>query len=554
MNDPPVTLDHPSPPPAGDSARPPRPMRWSQAGNVLLSAIRVAYVRLRFLLLLAVLAVVIGRWDDFRAWTDDGLDRLLGSAVAPKTISPDTEFFCPMCPGVVTRWPEKCPVCKMPLVRRKKGDSAILPNGVIARMQLTPYRVQLAGVRTAPVTYRSLATEVRSVGRINDSQGGLRSAVVQVSSLDAPFVRVGHQARIGVAGGESTRFWVATVTKIHNGPLVAGPNTEANAAEGTVPERKNPESADPERADPDGRVGEARWVTLEAADEQPWPTPNTACVATIAAPLAEREPFASIPHSAPPLSAQELRTVYRCSDHTEYLFLTAGKCPFDENDLEPDSLADDERVEWWCPAHSAVTAKTAGESCAPCDGLALVPRVVTYRPAGKVLAVPDTAVVEAGSLPIVFVETGPGMFDGRVVEVGPASEGFLSVARGLANGERVVVTGAFLLDAETRLNPAVASAYFGATTGSEGSAATPATAVARADTAINGLDRFSLTPRDRAMASQQRTCPVTHLPLGSMGAPIPVVLPDRTFYLCCEGCRAQLPKRTQTAAEPRHTP
>jgi hypothetical protein len=35
--------------------------------------------------------------------------------------------------------------------------------------------------------------------------------------------------------------------------------------------------------------------------------------------------------------------------------------------------------------------------------------------------------------------------------------------RGLEAGEKVVAAGAFLLDAETRLNPNASAAYFGAT-------------------------------------------------------------------------------------------
>jgi hypothetical protein len=39
------------------------------------------------------------------------------------------------------------------------------------------------------------------------------------------------------------------------------------------------------------------------------------------------------------------------------------------------------------------------------------------------------------------------------------------VIRGLEPGLRVVTSGAFLVDAETRINPALASAYFGAAGG-----------------------------------------------------------------------------------------
>ena len=50
---------------------------------------------------------------------------------------------------------EKCPICFMPLSKRKKGEATddALPAGTVSRVQLSPYRVVLAGVRTAPVDY-----------------------------------------------------------------------------------------------------------------------------------------------------------------------------------------------------------------------------------------------------------------------------------------------------------------------------------------------------------------------------------------------------------------
>ena len=294
-------------------------------------------------------------------------------------------------------------------------------------------------------------------------------------------------------------------------------------------------------------------MILEGTGNQPWPDAGVPCVAAIEAPLADRSPFTSIPHDAPPVAEDDVTSVYSCSDHPEYLFLTSGKCPFDENELTARSLASDERVEWWCPAHPESTARTSGVGCPQCSGQELIPRVVTYWPAGQVLAVPDSAVVHSGSTAVVFVESAPGMFDGRVIEIGPAVDGFVSVTHGISAGEKIAITSAFLLDAETRLNPAVASAYFGAAT-AYGSPNSQGGTKSQTTTATKELDQFGLSPRHEAMASLQKVCPVTKLPLGSMGAPIPVVLSDRTFFLCCKSCRSQLPKRTQAEAASRPAP
>ena len=53
-----------------------------------------------------------------------------------------------MHPTVVRDHPDKCPICGMPLSKRKKSRASgeALPPGVVSRVQLTPYRVALAGI------------------------------------------------------------------------------------------------------------------------------------------------------------------------------------------------------------------------------------------------------------------------------------------------------------------------------------------------------------------------------------------------------------------------
>ncbi len=160
-----------------------------------------------------------------------------------------------------------------------------------------------------------------------------------------------------------------------------------------------------------------------------------------------------------------------CPDHPQTVRLEAGSCPIDTNARVAAPLLEHQRVRFWCPMHPAVTAEHPGERCSACRGMQLEPRVVSFRPAGQVLAVPRSAVIDGGANRVVFVESMPGMFDGVEVVLGPRCGDFYPVARGLEAGQKVAVAGAFLLDAETRLNPSLASAYFGAARGEHHSAA-----------------------------------------------------------------------------------
>jgi hypothetical protein len=116
--------------------------------------IRGIEVRLRFAFALLLLTGLMAGWPWLRfGW--EKFNRVFSHPGRHDAVSSDTEYFCPMDPGVISAWPAICPVCNMDLITRRKSDAVILPEGVVARMQLSPYRVQLAGIRTSPVESRS---------------------------------------------------------------------------------------------------------------------------------------------------------------------------------------------------------------------------------------------------------------------------------------------------------------------------------------------------------------------------------------------------------------
>ena len=188
----------------------------------------------------------------------------------------------------------------------------------------------------------------------------------------------------------------------------------------------------------------------------------------------------------------------------------------------------------------------------------LLPQVVTYAPSGQVLAVPESAVIDTGSAQFVFVETMPGMFDSVPVELAPQAGGNYPVIAGLLPGQRVATSGAFLLDAETRLNPSLAASYFGA--GAREGRTTSATQVSTSETATDLLSTLKLSPAQLVLARRQKICPITRLPLGSMGELVEVEVDERPVYLCCGGCRSRVktgkasPEKARPAASTTTSP
>ncbi len=74
---------------------------------------------------------------------------------------------------------------------------------------------------------------------------------------------------------------------------------------------------------------------------------------------------------------------------------------------------------------------------------------------GEVVTVPVSAVIDSGTRQIVLVQKGEGRFEPREVKLGARSDTFVEVLEGVQDGEPVVVTANFLIDAESNLRAAV---------------------------------------------------------------------------------------------------
>jgi cobalt-zinc-cadmium efflux system membrane fusion protein len=84
-------------------------------------------------------------------------------------------------------------------------------------------------------------------------------------------------------------------------------------------------------------------------------------------------------------------------------------------------------------------------------------RASVLQDAGDGMRVPNGAIVTRGVYPYVFVETAPGRFQRRRVELATRGADMSYVVAGLRQGEKVVTTGALLLDAELGTGPVAKS-------------------------------------------------------------------------------------------------
>ena len=72
-------------------------------------------------------------------------------------------------------------------------------------------------------------------------------------------------------------------------------------------------------------------------------------------------------------------------------------------------------------------------------------------PLVKGIILPVTAVIDTGKRQVVWVETSPGMFEPRDVQAGERIDDKIQILSGLKPGDKVAVSGSYLIDSESQL-------------------------------------------------------------------------------------------------------
>ncbi len=537
--------------------------------------ILVPLARLRFLFILAAIGVVIVKWDSLVA----RYERYVHHPDAEAEADPDHEFYCPMHPTIVRNSnKEKCPVCFMPLSKRKKGAMTDdpLPPGTVSRVQLSPYRVVLAGVRTAPVQYQALTRDLTTVGTVEFDERKLRTVPARVKGrIDKLFVnQTGQMVHKNDPLVELySPDFVVTVQNLLDARASSNPALERNARDRLrlwgideaqierIARDARPITHLTVRSPIDGHVlkkavREGQYVEeggtlFDVADlSTVWVQAQLYEDDMAFLPPGGHDPHSGKPGFRLPITATtrafpgkvfdgELSFLFPHVDAETRTLTVRFELPNDDHELRP--------------GMSATVTLHLGLAM-----LATTPAGARLQLQGdKVLAVPEMAVIDTGNQKVVYRESLPNTFEGIAVKLGakmsdPDGVAFYPVISGLNEDDRIVTAGSFLIDAETRLNPAAASIYIGGSGSgkSNGAVVRPTTPDDEAEKVAAAIAKLS--PADRKRAQAQRFCPIRHEPLGTMGVPLLIALNGQSAFLCCKACRAEAeanPSRTLEQVE-----
>jgi Cu(I)/Ag(I) efflux system membrane fusion protein len=508
--------------------------RWKKVRLI----IKVVELRLRFVALLTATGLVFAYWDTLC----NRYDKWMRPASSPHhATASGIEYYCPMHPQVIRDELGSCPVCGMPLSKRKKGEKEALPKGIASRVSLAPFRVRQAGIQTVEVSHSPLVETLTTVGTVefderlvkhisskirgmarveklfvnftgvNVSAGEplaelygpelyqavreLLLAGSQVQGPDSRFANVGSQELIRLATDKLklmgvTREQVAGILKkgeadfklpivsplsghvvrkyVFEGQYIVEGQTMFEVADLHTIWVKAQVFEDQIELVREGQVVEARVSSLpgqtftgKVAFIQPHLEPQTRTVEVrydLENPGHKLRPgmFATVtintPVSETPMFREKLTASRLGESKVRLANLTAEEqktCPVTGSKLgsmgEPIPVDVEGKRVWTCCA-----------SCPPklkADSAKYLARLFP-PPKDSVLTVTESAVIDTGAVKLVYVEAEPGVYEGRMVVLGRRSGDRFPVLEGLVPGEKVVSAGAFLVDAERRLNPA----------------------------------------------------------------------------------------------------
>ena len=512
--------------------------RWRKVRLV----VKVVELRLRFIALMAITALVFAYWDELA----NRYDKWMRPAAHLHAGVSGLEFYCPMHPQVVQETPGTCPICGMPLAKRKKGEKATRPEVVTARFELAPFRVAQAGIKTAEVAYAPLVQTVTTVGYVAFDERRMANIVSKVpgkTRVEKLYINFTGQ---DVAEGQTlaelyspelSQAIQELLNSARRADLSSQPQTDV--ARSLVSDRREMVRASAEKL--------RRWGITQGQIDEILKTGKTDFTFPILSPISGHVlkknvvEGQEVPEGFAMFEVADLHDVWvQAQVYEHQLGLVhegqtveatveafpgktfSGKVEFIQPHLDPATRTVEVRYALENPGHrlrpgmfATVTLKTpvaempdfqarlAASPAAEADGrprkltvsaqkncpvtnlklgsmgapipvevkgwkvwtccAACPPKLKAHSakylarlapaPRDEVLSVPESAVIDTGSRKVVYVESEPGVFEGREVILGPRIGDRFPVLDGLAPGETVAASGAFLIDAESRLNP-----------------------------------------------------------------------------------------------------
>lgn len=406
----------------------------------------------RLILVFALMSAVAGGWflRDLRPGSAGTVESAHGSRIL--------RYQSPMHPWITSDQPGKCTICGMDLVPVHEGQTAAsVSPGLVT---LSPASISVIDVQTSPVVRQPLRRTLSVAGTLDDDDTRHRvlSAYVE-GRLDDLFVTFDGAE---VVEGEP-------LARIYSPPLLAAVREYLTLAQGPQPES------------PLTRAAFQRLVQYGLSEAQIARLPSTFSATNMHVELL-----------APMTGTVVSRSVYAGQT------VSQGQALFELADFSTmwfKAIAYERDLPWLKPGQTVEISLPSIPGRVFTNTIAFInpnldpvnrttqlrvpvpnplvetggqrQRLLSHRLYGTarvrlvfpdVLTIPRSAVLDPGGRPLVFVELTSGNYQPRPVTLGLWGDSDIEVLDGVSQGERVVTSGALLLDAQAQLNTATLGA------------------------------------------------------------------------------------------------
>jgi len=378
-------------------------------------------------------------------------------------------WTCTMHPSVKMNGPGKCPICAMDLVPVKTGGS--LAEGTPenestlsgkSMFTVDPTRQQLIGVKTEEVTTRKLDTTISTVGTIALDETRVADVYPKFSGWISK-VFVNYTWQHVEKGDPLFSVYSPELVSTQEEYLLA---LQAQTSLGQHPIREVASGAKSLLSAARRRL--LLWDIAESQIDELAKTGEVRKDVMIYSPVTGHVTYRNAFEN---MRVEPGTRIYTVVDHSRIwvhvevyeddipLVRLGQRATMSVPSFPGRQFVGRVAFIWPHLSESTRTLKVRLEFRNP--GLQLKPGMYAHVklqiPGRTVMALPESAVLRTGERDLVFVDYGDGRMEVRRVELGRPSDGFYEVTRGLELGEKIVVAGNFLIDAESQVQGAIAN-------------------------------------------------------------------------------------------------
>src|SRR3989449_5543151 len=338
----------------------------------------------------------------------------------------------------------------------KEGDMKSMPTSPPGTIVIPAVTRQLIGVRTAPVSYAPLAQEIRAVGTVEYDERKLTKVNLRVSGwIEQVFINaIGQSVRAGqpmltlyspdlLATQDEYLLALKAQAQLEGSPL-AEARQDAAALVASARERLRLWNLNDEQIAAVERRGKAERVLTVYA-------PSSGIVLKRQAlPGNYVEPGTTL-YELADLSTVWIHGDIYGSEITAVRLNQSAEVTFEAYPGETFRG----KVAYIYPYLNEATRTVRVRMEFANPHLKLKPgmygNVMLHVDAGRRLVVPKEAVLDSGLRQLVFLDLGQGVYQPYPVKLGRRSQDYVEVLEGIKEGDLVVTSANFLLDAESKL-------------------------------------------------------------------------------------------------------